>query len=160
MYDVWFSTLKTLEPTEALTGAIKGLKAEYASGWKPPEIRPGGGIEEILGIPSDLGKQLPGLVDANSMMPPGIFDGFATDMVANLSASILRAIEGGGDILKAAGSTIGSYMLDPKQSNRRQDHREASRQAAEVYGGCDQRRAPDCRRAHRSGRQLARQTRS
>jgi len=113
MYDVWFQTLKTREQSEALTGVIKGLKQEYAT-WKAPEIRPGGGIGEILGLTGN--ETLPGLVGAGGMAPPGLFDGLATGLVSNLSSSILRAIEGGGNVFAAAGSSIGNFLLDPKQS--------------------------------------------
>ena len=66
----------------------------------------------IAAIDSQVGPQIDKalLAARNSQKALGEF--FKTD----LPRSILAAVQGGGDVLKSVGSTIGNYLLDPKQS--------------------------------------------
>lgn len=96
LYEVWAATLKVEEATEATAAQVKDLGDLWATvGGKGKS-------------PFDLSGTKIKLPE-----PPADVVG---EFVSSLSGSILRAIEGGGGILQAAGSSIGSFLLDPKKS--------------------------------------------
>jgi len=99
MYDIWAATVKAEEATQEFTGSLGELLSTLTSA-PPTSI-----IQNAINTGMAVALKPPPI-------PPGMFDGLAK----SLSGSILRAIEGGGSVLAAAGSTIGNYLLDPKQS--------------------------------------------
>jgi hypothetical protein len=112
MYDIWAATVKASESTETYAEQLQALAAAQAAAFTgglgggafdPTKI----GQSVALGVP----KAFEGVVK-----DPSIFEGVGEGIASALSSSILKAIEGGGNLFQAAGSAIGSYLLDPKQS--------------------------------------------
>jgi hypothetical protein len=93
MYDIWAATLKADEAT-----------AQYE--------------EDVSHFADTFTKKLGNLdLKGFKLTPaPGRFDDMAKGLTSALSSSILKAIEGGGNLFQAAGSTVGNFLLDPKQS--------------------------------------------
>lgn len=59
---------------------------------------------------SGLSGQIAGLTK------PGMFDNVGKGMAQAAGGSMLKAIQGGGNVFQAAGSAIGNFVLDPQQS--------------------------------------------
>jgi len=103
MYDIWAATTKAAESTETFAEQLQALadakSAAFASGLT-------GGALDV----TKIGQS------ATLAVKPGMFDGIGNELATAVSGSILKAIQGGGSILQSAGSTIGNFLLDPKQS--------------------------------------------
>jgi hypothetical protein len=98
MNDIWLATLKVDQAFLQL-GKTTGL------------------LEKSLPIIS--GIQLPDvgqMVTLGKPPPVSAFDGLAKGITGALSESVLKAIQGGGNLFEAAGSAVGNFLLDPKQS--------------------------------------------
>ncbi len=98
LYAIWEATNKVVEGTEAAAVQLKDLGDLW------PTIG-----DQMKSNPFDLSW---GKAVKLAPLPPTVGEQIAGE----LSSSILRAIEGGGSILQAAGSTIGNFLLDPKKS--------------------------------------------
>lgn len=94
-------------------------------------------IEAVKTAAADLVRIYPKLIDMplpnNATMagPPGMFKGLGKDLAGDMSKAILGAIQGGGNIFQAAGSAIGTRLLDPKLSGI---GAEIGKQAAKLPG--------------------------
>ena len=97
MYDIWAATLKADQATAQYDEDLSKLMDTFTN--------------KLTGK-VDLAKGL----SIGAAPPPGTFDNLAKGLTAALSDSVLKAIQGGGSIFQAAGSAVGNYILDPKQS--------------------------------------------
>ena len=98
MLDLWVATLKLGDAVQTTHEDLSALWRDFGQG---PAVN-------VL--------ELADLIQLDAAPKPGMFDGMAKDLTGAIAASLLRAIEGGGNLFQAAGATIGSYLLDPKQS--------------------------------------------
>jgi hypothetical protein len=119
MLDVWTATNHVRVEVEAFRDNLNELNAAW--------------LNSVMGKPGQI--DLSKIGTSVTLVKPGMFDGMAAGLAAALSGSILRAIEGGGDLLKAAGSSIGSYLLDPKQSAIGKSIETAAKKLPGVLGG-------------------------
>jgi hypothetical protein len=47
---------------------------------------------------------------------PSVFAGLGASLTKGMAASIMGALQGGGNVLQSVGATVGNILLDPKQS--------------------------------------------
>ena len=85
--------------------------------------------------PSLIDMPVPQLGGLGAKPKAGLFDNIGKDLAGSLSKSVLSAIQGGGNIFQAAGSTIGNYLLDPKQSGIGKAIEGASKKLPGLLGG-------------------------
>ena len=92
-------------------------------------------LNEFIGKfdPSKLGEGVK--LGAPPKIDTSMFDGFGKGIAGAMSSSILKAIQGGGNLFQAAGSAIGSFILDPKQSGVGKAIEGASKKLPGLIGG-------------------------
>jgi hypothetical protein len=98
MYDIWLATAKADEGILAMIKNVQDLPTVFQEATKVPIDLSAFGTTATLGA------------------APSMFVNLGHDLAGVLSQSVLKAIQGGGDLFQAAGSAVGNFLLDPKQS--------------------------------------------
>jgi hypothetical protein len=114
LYDIWLATEKNHEAIGGFTRDLGNFEqATHIDLGKNLTLDPIPMQNQLDKLKGEMDKALREMGDTPKV---GMFDGLASGLGAAISGSVLKAIQGGGNVLQSAGSAIGNFLLDPKQS--------------------------------------------